>query len=247
MSPRVQVTRPFRAALLLIALTACENKSAPTPPPDEQTPPPETGGQQTVSGIVREYDDSGQSRPIANLRLKVRKQGPHDGAVGSIAMDDVVTDGEGRYTIAVQSTVILFFQTDAASEYRFLCDAYPVVVYVSQGRSPLSAVPDLPVVHRSWSGNRPPQPWLIGTSVWGVVSARTDHGMEPVAGATVQLDTGLPDPPATTTASGFYMVCSVVGTDQTRTITASKDGYGPFTREIFGGWDSQVHLELTRR
>jgi hypothetical protein len=71
--------------------------------------------------------------------------------------------------------------------------------------------------------------------------------LQPVGGVHVQLESGTQDPPATTTASGFYMICSVVGTDQTRTITASKDGYTAVTREVFGGWDSMVHLELTRR
>ena len=60
----------------------------------------------------------------------------------------------------------------------------------------------------------------------------------PVSGATVTLDSGDQDPPATTSAAAFYMVCSVVGTDQTRTITARKDGYRMAAREIFGGWTS---------
>jgi hypothetical protein len=42
------------------------------------------------------------------------------------------------------------------------------------------------------------------------------------------------------------MVCSVVGTDQYRTITVSKAGYSPASRQIFGGWDFRVDLELAR-
>lgn len=246
MSRRVQTARLWKAVILLIGLTACDNKTAPTPPEDPATPPPPpAAGGLTVSGVVREYGDNGENRPVPNLRLKVRKGSSSDGAVGGAALDDVVTDADGRYSISGVFG-ILFFQTDPGSDFRFLCDAYPVFVR-QQGGPPIPFLTDLPVVHRSWSGNRPPQPWIIGTSVWGTVSERGDTGVQPVAGATVSLDTGVQDPPATTTASGFYMVCSVVGTDQTRTITASKDGYALTTREIFGGWDTMVHLELTRR
>jgi hypothetical protein len=49
-----------------------------------------------------------------------------------------------------------------------------------------------------------------------------------------------------TSATGFYMVCSVVGTDQTRMITARKDGYRTAARQIFGGSDFRVDLELAR-
>ena len=65
-------------------------------------------------------------------------------------------------------------------------------------------------------------------------------------GATVTLDSGTQDSPATTSPTGFYMVCSVVGTDQYRTITARKDGYSLAGRQIFGGWDFRVDLELAR-
>jgi hypothetical protein len=219
------------------------NQAAPTPQED-RTPPPQTGGPQAVSGVVREYSDNGANRPVPNLRLKVRQGSSNGGAVGGASLDDVVTDAEGRYSIPGVSG-ILFFQTDPASGYRFLCDAYPLIVRFADARYPF--VTDLPVVHGSWSGNRPPQPWNIGTSVWGTVSERGDAGLQPVPGATVQLDTGTQDPPATTTASGFYMICSVVGTDQMRTITASKESYNLTTREFFGGWDFTLHIELTRK
>ncbi len=42
------------------------------------------------------------------------------------------------------------------------------------------------------------------------------------------------------------MICSVVGTDQIRTMTVSKPGFVTMTREIFGGWDSFVDFELIR-
>jgi hypothetical protein len=82
--------------------------------------------------------------------------------------------------------------------------------------------------------------------VSGVVSERVNGQVMPVSDATVMLDSGLQDPPSTTNSAGFYMVCSIVGSDQTRTITVRKTGYRALTREIFGGWDSRVDLELTR-
>lgn len=156
---------------------------------------------------------------------------------------NVVTDANGRYAIADVSSPILFVATAPGSDHRFLCDHYPVFT------SPAAParVRDLPVVHVSWSDNRmPPGMWWPGTSVHGTVTERVDGALRPVAGATVTLDTGLQDPAATTSASGFYMVCSVVGTDQSRTITARKDGYSPTSRQIFGGLDFRIDLELGR-
>jgi hypothetical protein len=88
---------------------------------------------------------------------------------------------------------------------------------------------------------------LWGTSIYGIVSERINGSTRPVEGATVMLDAGTQDPPALTSATGFYMVCSEVGTDQDRTVTATKEGYNPATKKIVGGWDSVVDLDLTRK
>jgi hypothetical protein len=64
---------------------------------------------------------------------------------------------------------------------------------------------------------------------------------------TVTLDGGSRDPPATSNAAGFYTVCSAVGTDQYRAISAQKAGYRMVTRQIFGGWDYKLDFELTRQ
>jgi len=164
-----------------------------------------------------------------------------------VELADTVTDANGRYTIHDVSADLLFFQTAPGSEYRLPCSSYPVVVSsaLRGGGLPLS---DLPVVHAAWSGTRLPRGmWIVGTSVFGTVSERVDGSLRPVAGATVTLGGGIQDPPATTTASGFYMICSVVGTDQYRDIAAQKTGYDLVTRRIFGGWDSEVSFELSRR
>jgi len=116
----------------------------------------------------------------------------------------------------------------------------PVMPSSTSGFGRSTAIPnslrrDLPLVSASWSGDRlPPRMSWPGTSVHGTVSERVDGALRPVAGATVTLDSGIPDPPATTTASGFYMICSEVGTDKYRTITALKAGYRNTVRQIFG-------------
>jgi hypothetical protein len=244
MSPHIQISRLFGAATLVIALAACENQTAPTPL--NQTPSPSSGGL-TVSGVVTEWDGTGGSRPVPNLRLKVRRGASNGGAMGSTPLDDVITDAEGRYTITgLSSPTLVFFQTDPASDYRFLCEAYPVFL-PSQGGPPIPRLTELPVVRRSWTGNRPPHPWIIGTSVYGTVTERVNDVPVPVEGASVYLESGLLDPPATTTANGFYMICSLVGTDQERSITASKDGYNATRREYYGGNEIVLNLEMTRR
>jgi hypothetical protein len=232
---------------LILTLGACEagkdptvsTPSAPTPPPPAPPPPSPPAG--TVSGTAYEFTAAGERRPVPNLRLRVRDASSSGGAVGGRELPDVVTDGNGRYEIPEVTALILFFTTAPGSDHRFLCDFYPLEVRLAFSK-------DLPLVHVSWSGDGLPRgmsgPW--GTSVYGLVSERVNGAVRPVAGATVTLDTGMQDPPATTNTAGFYMVCSVVGTDQYRTITARKDGYRETSRQIFGGWDFHVDLELAR-
>ena len=201
------------AAALIVSIAACDGGTdrtviAPTAPPTSSPPAPPPAG--TVTGMVLEFTTTGERRPVPNLRLQVRTGGPADGAVGGVELPDVVTDRNGRYEIAGVTSPLLFFTTAPGSDYRFLCDFYPLVTR-------LPAVPrfhDLPVVHVSWSGDRlPAGMWSLGTSVDGTVSERVNETLRPVAGATVTLDGGTQDPPAVTSATGFYMVCSVVGTD----------------------------------
>jgi len=228
---------------ILVILAACDGPSRPTTPPPPPSSPPVPSPPQpgpagvTVSGVVLEFAATGEQRPVPNLRLKVRTEFGA-GATSGIALDDTVTDAQGRYTITGVTSFLLLFQTAPGSDYRCLCDDYPVVV-----RLPVT---DIPVVHTTWSGNRPPPNlWFMGTSFWGTVSERVGGSPQPVEGATV--DWGYPDPPATTSATGFYMICSMSGSDQFWPVTASKTGYNPAVRQVLGGWDHEVHFELTRR
>jgi hypothetical protein len=146
-----------------------------------------------------------------------------------------VTDADGRFALTGLTSRVYFVRTAPGSAYRFLCDYFP------------GNYRELPVVHVSWAGDRlPPSMWLATTSVYGVVREAVGGRMQAVAGATVMLENGTQDPPATTNANGFYMICSEVGTDQERTIAARKDGYKVTTRKFLGGWESQLDLEMVR-
>jgi hypothetical protein len=88
---------------------------------------------------------------------------------------------------------------------------------------------------------------LPALSSWGLVSGRDENGLlQPIEGATVMHGSGLGDPPATTSETGFYAICSVVGTGQTRSVTAQKLGYEPVTHWISGELGEVVDFELTR-
>ena len=233
--------------LLVLALlaAACAEGVGPTPIPEPgPTPAPETSAAQsvTVAGRVMDWTMPTAPQPVPNLRLHVRAMHPTGGAVNGTPLPDVVTDASGRFEVVdaprnfLNSSSLLFVQTAPEAEYKFLCPFYPV-----GGPYPS----DLPVVHVSWAGNTLPA-FNVGTSVSGVVAERVNGQVLPVVGATVTLDAGLQDPPSTTSETGFYMACSIVGGDQVRTITARKAGYRMVTREIFGGWDFRVDLELAR-
>ena len=247
MSINPQSLRGLVAALVVMGTVACgsngdQTSTAPTPP-TTQTPPPAPPSEGLLTGTAIEFTSAGETRAVANLRLRVRAGSSFDGAVGGVELPDVVTDSNGHYQIDGGTNFILFLSTPPGSSHRFLCDEYPLLTNRERG----VRKNDLPLVSISWTGNRlPPGMWSPGTSVYGTVSEHADGGLRPVAGATVTLDAGNQDPPATTTATGFYMVCSVVGTDQFRTVSARKAGYTDTVKEIFGGWDFKVDLELSR-
>jgi hypothetical protein len=193
----------------------------PTPPPPPPAPP---NAPVTVSGTVREFSGS-EWRPAANLRLRVRALSSIDGAVGGQDLPDIVTDGGGRYTVADVTAYVIFLQTAPDADQRFMCDWFPV--HTSYGG-------DVPVVPRAWTGPPPSGMWRVGASVEGHVAELLAGGATlPVANAIVTLENGSQDPPATTDARGFYMICSIVGADQFRRVTASKPGYADQTQEIF--------------
>jgi hypothetical protein len=203
--------------------------------------PPPPGGV-TVSGTVLEFTTSGLVGPVPNVRLIVRR-----GRTGLLLGDlpdvvDVVTDANGRYSIpnvpADEEYSVLYLGTAPGSEYRSFCNAWPVRVG-GAGRT------DLPVVHNSWSGNRlPPGMWTKFGTVHGVVSERVDGHSQPIEGATVS-GQWMENPPATTSATGFYMSCTSLG-HSSNTLTAQKAGYNPAGREIELGFEFEINFELTR-
>jgi len=233
------------AAALGILLAACTGPSGPSqppppPPPPEPTPPAPTGV--TVSGTVLEFTASGVSGPVPNVQLKIRWG--NDAPAGDLP--DTVTDASGRYSIPNVSANVLYLRTAPGSEFRSLCNAWPV--FVRRPFTEQRPFTDLPVVHNSWSGNRlPPGMWTMGTTIYGTVSERGDGSLKPIDAATVTDGWALENPPATTSASGFYMSCAILGTDQVTMVTARKAGYGEATRKVDLGNDREINFELTRR
>jgi hypothetical protein len=226
-----------------MSLSACgggDDDLIPTP-----TPIP-SGQSLNVVGTAFDLSTPGSPRPVSNLRLRVRRASPGFGAVGGEELADVVTDEHGRYVIEGVSRRwlidALFFETAPGEPYKFLCPFYPIFLGTSGAPSGFSGF-DLPVVPVTWSGTALPSGmWIPGTSVMGTVSERIGESLQGVGGATVTLDEGVQDPPSTTSDSGFYMICSVTGTDQVRTITVRRDGYRQITRETFNG--GNVDFEL---
>ena len=259
MSTHPQTARRLAAAAaLLISFVGCDGGESPNltnpsrlgdatqpPPSGNSTEPPPLGP--PGSGIIngRVLDATAGRRPVANLRLRVFGS-DETSAVSAVELPNVVTDGNGRYQLTGVRNLVLFFTTAPGSDHRFLCDRYPLdtTAIWADGSSRIT---DLEVVPSSWSSaTLPPGMGWLGTSVNGTVAERVQGNLRPIAGATVTLDSGLHDPPATTDATGFFMICSLTGTDQTRTITARKTGYSPTVREFFAGWDFVVDLELAR-
>ena len=238
MSKDVPACARGAAAVLLFALGACTSSSPAAPEPEP------SATRVTASGIAYAFSATGERRPVPNLRLKVRADAGADGT----DLADAVTDSAGRYTLADVQPGPYFFQTAPGSDYRFLCSWYGISVRAARLGPPPSPFNDLAVVHVDWSGNEPPPGmWTLGTTVWGTVSEQTAVGLLPVANATVQLEEGRPDPPATTNAGGFYMICSQMGMNQERVITARKDGYTPVSRGLYGGFDRIIHFEIARK
>jgi hypothetical protein len=245
------------ATALMVGLSACGGNTtqpAPTPIPQtlssstpaSTTPAQSPAGQPlTATGTVIDFTNA--RRPVPNLRLKVTRGSRVDGAVGGTPLPDVLTDENGRYVIDGLPRGIYFFHAAPEAGHKFLCPFYPLFVGGPIIPPPGAGLYDLPVVHATWSGNTvPPGMWLPGTSMYGTVSEHVGERIQPVAAATVALDGGVQDPPSTTNDAGFYMICSVVGTDQSRTIAAQKGGYRAMTRQVFGGWDFLVDFELVR-
>jgi hypothetical protein len=242
MSRHTYAVRLLIAAAITVSAAACEKESPLTPTP---TPTPRPQPLRSVFGTVVEFRASGERVPVANLRLQVR-WGESSGAVGATPRADVVTDAEGRYRLNDISWDPVFFQPAPGSEYRSLCDWYPI----SGNQYDVNLLADVPVVHRTWSGDRPPQGmWFWAGGPWGTVSEQIDGRLQPVSGATVLLDGGRPDGPATTDPNGFYMICTFGGGLETgqpaRTVEASKPGYNSVTRDDSGG--NPVNIQLTRK
>lgn len=221
---------------LLIALWACgSTPTAPLPAPNAAaTPVPPPTVERTVvhEGTVYEYVRTGPPRPVPNLRFLVWDP-IQNGRVGAVRLSDTVTDESGRFRM-LSARGLLWLETAPGSPFNFVCPSYPHTVIQRE----LYAFP------ASWVYEGHPGVLFQGT--YGKVAERVGEAVHPVAGATVTLDDGGLDPPVTTHANGFFAICSTVGADFTRTITARKDGYRSAALDIVWGWAYDLNLTLQR-
>jgi len=206
---------------------------AATPPLD--VPAPTVPRNIVHEGVIRKIQATGDPQPVPHLRLL-----PWDpiqiGQVGARRLPDTTTDQSGRFRI-VSADNILWLEMAPGSPVKFTCPFFP---HHYQPRAT-----DVYVVDASWAGEPFwPGLWLLG--IRGVVTERVGEAVRPVAGAIVTLDDGSQDPPSITSTNGFYSICSTVGADFTRTVTARKDGYRPAALTILWGWDFDVNFTLQR-
>jgi hypothetical protein len=224
----------FSVVIVLTVLAcSCGGPFAPLPP----EPPPTTGPPDEVAnGVVYEIDSGNLRRPVPNLRLLVWQQ--VTGRVDAVRLPDSTTDLLGRFSVSGATGPVVYLETAPGSPVKSMCAS----------GSPLLLLPgrveEVFVVDSSWSGQWQPSRLPL---LSGVVSERVGEVMQPVAGATVTIEDGRVDPPATTNAIGFYSICSAMGADFTVTVTARKDGYQPVTKTMTWGWDYIVDFTLDRR
>jgi hypothetical protein len=213
-------------------LSGCgEAPTAPLPGPIAVTPP---SVERNVlhEGTVYEWVEAGPPRPVPNLRL-LAWDPIKNGRVGAVRLPDTATDESGRFRI-LSATNTLWLETPLGSPFNFACPSFPHSI----GRRDVYVFP----VSSSFDG----QPPFAFQMIYGKVTERIGESVSPVTGATVMLDDGGLDPPVITHANGFFSICSTVGADFSRTITARKDGYRAATLGIVWGWDWDVTLTLER-
>jgi hypothetical protein len=225
---------PYCVAIVLTVLAcSCGGPASRLPPAPATGPSPAPSG--VTHGVVYEIDQGNLRRPVPNLRLLVWQQ--VTGRVDAVRLPDVTTDVSGRFGVSGATGPLVYIETAAGSPVKTLCaSGTPVLLRPER-------VEEVFVVDASWSGDwQPSRPPLLS----GVVSERVGGVVRPVAGATVTLDDGRVDPPATTNAIGFYSICSAMGADFTVTVTARKDRYRSATKTMTWGWDYVVNFTLDR-
>lgn len=223
----------FLGVCALLTLWACGGSTPAAPVPTPKAVAPPTVERTIVhEATVYEYVRAGPPRPVPNLRL-LAWEPVQNGRGGAVRLPDTITDESGRFRI-LSATGVLWLETAPGSPFNFVCPSYPHTVIQRE----LYAFP------ASWVFEGHPGVLFQGT--YGRVTERVGEAVHPVAGATVMLDDGSLDPPVLTHANGFFSICSTVGADFARTITARKDGYRAATRDILWGWDYDINLIMAR-
>lgn len=197
-------------------------QSFPVTPPTKSNP----NASYTVSGVAFEHTSTGQ-HPIAGVPLRI-----HSAASGGIFLD-VTTDADGRYVASQVRAGAVSIAPALTSGYFAPCPS---------GTDALAghATFDVHIVSAALLSATGAPPSLPTTSIYasGTVYEVTTAGMQPVAGAFVELGWSANDVSYSTTltdASGRYLVCTTppgTGTDVYSPLAVSKDGYVPRSLQV---------------
>lgn len=165
---------------------------------------------------------------------------------------DAISDSAGRYEISgvPESHSQITLAPPRASDYRAPCPSGSTLALTGNASIDVHVVSTAVLSTTGVPSSMPRHSFL---TFGGTVFERVSGEVLPVAGASVDLagdDSGQWVFSTTLTdAKGSYLVCTAppgVGTDQTHTVVAYKDGYHSASREGFPGNDF-INLEIVRR
>jgi len=160
----------------------------------------------------------------------------------------VITDGQGRYSVAAVKDGVFVVLIPADAGFRAPCVAGSDFV-------PVSTHFDVDVVRdTTLSGSGVPPSYPRPHTVLMVEGTVVESGgkRQPLSGVTVDLGVGsyIATSATLTNARGEYFLCTNPpggGTDQTMPLRASKSGYNPSVREISMGNEPRADFELRRQ
>lgn len=227
---------------LSVGTVACDESRIPTAYTPPASPQPPSQPTVSLSGVVFDHTSNG-TRPGANIRLVV-----HAWTTNGHTFQEVTSDQTGRYSLSGVPAGAISIAAALGSGYYAPCPSgWDVVrsdrvfdVHVATATQLSTTGADIPTSGSIW--------------VSGVVFERTANGIQPVAGATVNLAGENSDSRigsnTVTDAAGRYLVCPPLpgtGTDQSAPLRVSRDGYRTATANAFLGWDyAGFDIELSR-
>jgi len=232
----------MRSILLFaaIAVLGCANDAPqattqPTPQvPDSTTPVPVPTF--TISGVVYEHTASGR-RPAAAVGLSVFSE----------IADFVVSDANGRYSASARGGAVSISASQTVA-YMSPCPTGTVWLSINPNRTFDADIVSTAVLSTTGLPDSYPRSALY---LGGTVAEMTSNGPRPVVGALVALGDDIPANHSTTLSDslGHFLLCTGTpgrGSDQVMPLRVSKDGYSPFSRDVFALWDDGVSVSLLR-